>query len=220
MFEHPSKKDLKHLCLDLPIFPLPRFSLFPYTLTCLHVFEPRYVQLIEHVVAQQGCFAIPRLSSDWELANEPKPICSIAGLAQVVQVQELPQSRYNILISGIGRVEIHKDLYQAPDQLYRTVQASLLDEPQKSPSFDENYKLFRCLLSQVLSKSSKLSKELSCLFEKGIGHIQQINAVAHLFYRDADQRQDYLECSSMNKRVEMINDVLMTVLSLVPEAES
>ena len=47
MFEAPSPKDLERMCLNLPIFPLPRFSLFPYTLTHLHVFEPRYVQLVE-----------------------------------------------------------------------------------------------------------------------------------------------------------------------------
>ena len=219
MFECPSAKDLRNLCLDLPIFPLPRFSLFPYTLTCLHVFEPRYVQLIKNVKDYQGCFAIPRLSPNWESASEPKPICSVAGMAQVMQVQKLPQNRYNILIAGIGRVQIYKDLYKAPNQLYRTVQSKLLEEPQQSQSFKENYKLFRCLLSQVLLKSSKLSKELSCLFEKDISYVQQINAVAHLFYRDADQRQDYLESNCMNQRVEQLNDVLMTVLSLAPQAE-
>jgi Lon protease-like protein len=219
MFECPSVKDLKRLCLDLPIFPLPRFSLFPYTLTCLHVFEPRYVQLVEQVTDYQGCFAIPRLSPDWELANEPKPVCSVAGVAQVMQIQKLPQNRYNILIAGIGRVKIGNDLLRAPEQLYRTVRAKLLDEPKQSQTFNENYKLFRCLLSQVLLKSSKLSKELSCLFKKDVSHVQQINAVAHLFYRDADQRQDYLECNCMNERVEQLNDVLMTVLSLAPQAE-
>ena len=220
MFKCPSREELEALCTKLPIFPLPRFSLFPYTLTHLHIFEPRYVQLVEQVLTEDGCFAIPRLAAGWEMASEPKPVCSVAGIAQIVQIQKIPQNRYNILIAGVGRVSISNDLDGGPNQLYRTVQAKLLDTPQEELQFDEQYQLFRCLLSQILLQSSKLSKELSCLFDnQNIGRVQQINAVAHLFYRDADQRQQYLECNSLTQRVEQLNDLLMTVLSMVPQAE-
>lgn len=45
----------------LPIFPLQDVQLFPNSVLPLHVFEPRYVALVEHAMVSDGALAVATL---------------------------------------------------------------------------------------------------------------------------------------------------------------
>ena len=65
----------------LPVFPLPRVVFFPGTALPLHLFEPRYTEMIEDCL-ESGCtaMAVALLSPGWEDSYEGKPaIHEIAG---------------------------------------------------------------------------------------------------------------------------------------------
>jgi len=50
----------------MPLFPLPNLVFFPNTRLPLHVFEPRYRQLIADVLARDQRFGITLLQPGWE----------------------------------------------------------------------------------------------------------------------------------------------------------
>ena len=50
----------------LPLFPLPNLVFFPQTRLPLHIFEPRYRQMVADAVASDQRFGIVLLRPGWE----------------------------------------------------------------------------------------------------------------------------------------------------------
>jgi len=92
----------------IPLFPLPNVLLYPEAMLPLHVFEPRYVQMVEDMkAAGQDRMVLGLLETGWEDAYFEKPkVHPVAGLGKVLNVKSAPKGRYNLLVQGIRRVEV------------------------------------------------------------------------------------------------------------------
>jgi Lon protease-like protein len=114
---------------SLPIFPLPTAVLLPYEILPLHVFEPRYKEMIADVIENERPLAIVQLASGWEGDYERRPpVEPLCGAGVLVRHERLADGRYNVLVKGIARVEIVKEL--ASRRLYREVSARLAPDSQ------------------------------------------------------------------------------------------
>jgi Lon protease-like protein len=68
----------------VPVFPLPNFFLFPGTAVPLHIFEPRYRQLIEDLLDGPGRLAMAAVSDeDAARGLQNPPFFSIGGLGEI-----------------------------------------------------------------------------------------------------------------------------------------
>src|SRR5687767_2743897 len=83
---------------QLPLFPL-KVVLFPGALLPLHIFEPRYQQLLADVSAGEHRFG---LLPPGELGGLPAP-GTVGCEALVRAVQPLPEGRAHIVVSGERR---------------------------------------------------------------------------------------------------------------------
>ena len=72
MAEFPEFNLLQQVSQSIPLFPLGRTVILPYTILPLHVFEPRYVQLVKHIKENHNLFAIPRLKDLHDMTDEEK----------------------------------------------------------------------------------------------------------------------------------------------------
>lgn len=113
---------------ELPLFPLPNVLLYPDAILPLHVFEPRYVQLVEDL--NEGGLdeiVLGLLAPGWEdrYFDQP-PIQTIAGLGQVIRSNVAEQGRYNLLVQGVRRVRIVEEL--PSERLYRRVRIEEVEE--------------------------------------------------------------------------------------------
>jgi Lon protease-like protein len=117
---------------EAPMFPLPGVFLFPMQLMPLHVFEPRYRQMIEDCLDGPGRIVmatVPESAKD-ELPGAPE-VHTVAGLGEIARHQRLPDGRYVIWLAGLARVRID----EAPsDRLYRRVRYEILPEISAGPS--------------------------------------------------------------------------------------
>lgn len=106
----------------VPLFPLDGVVVLPQHVVPLHIFEPRYRQMIEHVLDGAGQIAMAVLAEP----NRPPPLGSLPRirpavcLGQVVRHERLPDGRFNILLQGICRARILEEQPAAVDRLYRT----------------------------------------------------------------------------------------------------
>jgi Lon protease-like protein len=103
----------------VPLFPLPNVFLFPGTRMPLHVFEPRYRELVQDLLDARGRLVMGTVleSHVGELACKP-PVLPIAGLGEIFHHEKLPDGRYYIWLAGLARVTVR----EAPsDRLYRRV---------------------------------------------------------------------------------------------------
>ena len=85
------------------LFPLPNLVLFPHVLQPLHVFEPRYRELVREALAGDGLIAMGTLLPGWESDYEGRPpVFPMACLGRIVSHHQLDDGSYNILLLGVG----------------------------------------------------------------------------------------------------------------------
>jgi Lon protease-like protein len=111
----------------LPLFPLPNAVLFPGAELPLHIFEPRYRAMTERALAGSRLILLGRLRPGYEPHyHERPPVFEVAGLGRITQDVSHPDGRFDILLSGIGRVRIVEEL--PPAEPYRLVRGEFLSD--------------------------------------------------------------------------------------------
>ena len=92
---------------EVPVMTLPKVAFFPQALLPLHIFEPRYRQMIREVLASNRLMAVAGLNPDPDLAGgQFEPPHRIAGIGLVRACQKNGNGTSNVLLQGLCRVEI------------------------------------------------------------------------------------------------------------------
>jgi len=111
----------------LPIFPLPGAALFPDALLPLHVFEPRYRELVRAVLASNRLLGVACLKPGFEPEYQGRPaVFDVFGFGEVVEHEALPDGRFNITLRGLGRARIIEEF--PAEHRFRVVHAELLSD--------------------------------------------------------------------------------------------
>jgi Lon protease-like protein len=119
--------------VELSIFPLPSVALFPGAALPLHVFEPRYRELVAHALAGRKILAVARLKPGFEGDYEGRPpVFDVCGVGVIESHNQRPDGRYDITLRGLSRVRILEEL--PPLQQYRQVRAELLRDTTAAQS--------------------------------------------------------------------------------------
>jgi len=91
--------------MHAPIFPLPTVNLFPETTASYHIFEPRYVEMIESVLEGDGLLALGVLKPGYEEDYYGSPeIYPVGCLGRIQSYEKLDNGKYNIVLEGLFRV--------------------------------------------------------------------------------------------------------------------
>ena len=120
--QDPSPSDIQ----EFPIFPLPNVVLFPRTVLPLHIFEPRYKQMVADALEGNRQIGMVLLQPGWEgRQNESPDTFNTGGMGLITQHKDLEEGRYNILLSGRHRYRIMEFVRETP---YRVARVRLLQE--------------------------------------------------------------------------------------------
>jgi Lon protease-like protein len=119
----------------LPIFPLS-VVLFPGTPLPLHIFEPRYKQMLSDCLAADRRFGITPAA---EAREAPGP-GTVGCVAEVRVNQELPDGRSNIVVVGGSRFVLSQLLDESLPYLVAVVQP-FEDDADSEPTADETQAL-------------------------------------------------------------------------------
>lgn len=147
------------------LFPLPNLVMFPHVMQPLHLFEPRYVQLLRDALAGDRLIAMALLAPGWELDYKGRPpICPVACLGKIVTHVPAEGNGQNILLLGLQRVAIQAEL--PPHRSYREARVTLLDDECPPADERERQKLRRELLSvfrELVPESSPAQEQVEQL---------------------------------------------------------
>jgi Lon protease-like protein len=91
--------------LSLPLFPL-NTVLFPGQVLPLHVFEPRYRQMIATCIEKGAPFGVALIQDGEEVDGPAKPY-EVGTTARITQVERLDDGRFNIISVGELRFRIN-----------------------------------------------------------------------------------------------------------------
>jgi Lon protease-like protein len=117
--------------MDLPnkiaLFPLPNFVFFPDVSAPLHIFEPRYREMIADVSTGSGIIGMTMLKGDWERDYYGAPDLYAIGCAgRISTLARLPDGRYNLMLDGMSEFRVVREFR---DHVYRTAEVEWLPTP-------------------------------------------------------------------------------------------
>lgn len=100
----------------LPLFPLPGALLLPGAELPLNIFEPRYLQMVEHALAQPRLIGMiqpmPSLNSE-----SRRDLAQVGSAGRISGFQETGDGRYLVVLKGVCRFRILEEV--ETDTLYR-----------------------------------------------------------------------------------------------------
>ena len=147
----------------IPIFPLPTVVFFPETYLPLHIFEPRYKEMVQDISTQGQCIGMALLKDGGEEQNsEAPPIHLLGCVGRIISSHGLSDGRFNIVLQGLHRCLYEEEVVSTP---YR--QARILRCSHKDP-FSLDFET-RNQLEQVTQEylSWKKAHELSQVIASG-----------------------------------------------------
>ncbi|HKA86137.1 MAG TPA: LON peptidase substrate-binding domain-containing protein [Haliangiales bacterium] len=189
----------------LPVFPLPDLVFFPGTLLPLHIFEPRYREMIADVLAGARPLAVVRIVKGHEAAQAGQPpICDVAGAGVLVGSDRLPDGRYNIMVRGVARVRV---LAEHPRRRsYREVRARVLPDTHttRPETLGPSHAALVALLDQLASAVPEGGDNLRQLARAMPTPAACADVVASAIVRDPDARQTLLELLDPADRLDQV----------------
>jgi hypothetical protein len=148
--------------IRVPIFPLAGALLFPRTQLPLHIFEPRYRDMVRDALAGEKLIAMVQPRDD----NEPPAVFEIGCLGRIIGSEELDDGRYNIVLEGISRIRIAGEIDVTTS--YRQVDADRI-----GLSADEEGEPLASIQRAEIERESRL-------YADALGYVVDWNSVARL----------------------------------------
>ena len=201
----------------VPVFPLSGLSLFPHMNLPLHIFEPRYVAMLQYALEHDKLIAI----ADVEPQADNPTLPPVLGAGVVLKVKELPGSRFNVLMHGITRLKLIEERPQIHS--FRQAHAEILmNEQDPEEELLERDLLARDLITQLAELHPP---EREALIER-LDHCptpELLSEVASArLLRDLLRRREAFGTLSPARRLDVLNEglgeLLLSVAGVVGEA--
>lgn len=114
---------------SLPIFPLPSVVLFPNVFLPLHIFEPRYRQMIADALSGDRIIGMVLLKPGYEGDYDGRPPIYGTGCSGLItHVERMEDGRYNLILRGLEKFIVHGEEDPAAGMQYRRALVTTVDE--------------------------------------------------------------------------------------------
>ena len=191
---------------ELPLFPLP-VVLFPGVPLPLHIFEPRYQRMLADVRAGDQLFGLSYFDAAEADADVP-PVGHVGCVAEVTEVQPLPDDRANILTVGLIRYRM--EAYVDRGDPYLVGRVEFFEDGEEDSSFlaqraEEVSKLFMRIARAVRI----INDERAALPELPPTEPERLSfLVAAAMELETEVKVELLELRSTSERLKRLRDLL------------
>jgi ATP-dependent Lon protease len=196
-----------HVPETVPVMTLPNTVFFPQALLPLHIFEPRYRQMLRDVLCSNRLFAVARLDSRQPGADEPLPAIASIGIIRACQKAENDTS--NLLLQGICRVEVKAIVREAP---YRIIAVKPISTT--AGSHHAELELLRFEVMRLLNLRRRLGTPVPKGMTQFLESIDDIDTFADIavfnLCEDSALKQLLLETLETRRRLQLFATALKT----------
>jgi Lon protease-like protein len=189
----------------LSLFPLTNVVLFPNVFLPLHIFEPRYREMIADALSGDRLIGMVLLKPGWEHEYEGRPAVYAVGCSGVItHAERLADGRYNIVLRGIERFRILHEDHTRP---YRLASVETALEEGASP--DDRLVLrhqrakLETLLAPAIEPAGGDMKIPAAMTDEDLVH-----ALAQYLDLEPIEKQALLEKTSLRARAESLVELL------------
>lgn len=185
--------------LRVPIFPLPGAILFPRSQLPLHIFEPRYREMIRDAIDGAGRIAMiqpHRLDDD-----NQAPLYKVGCLGEVVGIEELEDGRFNIVLMGSNRFRIVRESEVSAPYRCAEIDIEAFDDGEPPP-------LAMVQRAEVEREARRLGDALRLAVDwAAVSRLDDemlVNAIAQVAPFDVGAKQALLEQASLESRADLL----------------
>jgi Lon protease-like protein len=208
---------------DVPLFPLDAIVLLPQQVLPLHIFEPRYRQMIDHCLDGAGQIAMAVI--DEAPRHALSPIASLRPavcIGQIVQHEPLPDGRYNILLQGICRARIVRESPPAADRLYRAARLEPIgDANPDAAHLDALRSWIESELSQGPLRHLSLAEHVvEYVRDDSVPNAAVFELISFALLSDPGTRYRLLAEGDLDRRARILESELRDLASLITRSES
>lgn len=200
------------------LFPLPNLVLFPSVMQPLHIFEPRYRQMMTDALEDDRLLALAMLKPGWEEDYHKKPpIYPVVCLGQIYKEERLPDGRFNLLLHGLKRAQILEEL---PSQkLYRIARVQLLNDV--APTSADRELLLRTQLGEQMEtwfiKQNQSVDQLETLLKSSLALGALCDIFSFALPLPIEVKQGLLEEVNVESRARRLQEFLEPNVEKGPE---
>jgi Lon protease-like protein len=196
---------------QLPLFPLP-VVLFPGVPMPLHIFEARYREMLTDICIGSKLFGLSYFDPSKSSLEVP-PAGHIGCVAEVTEVQILPDGRSNIMTVGVIRYVVNG--YRETGDLYLVVEVSFFEDDAEDPD------LLSGIASEVSDLFMRIAQAVSILGDSRVSlpalpetDPEQLSFfVAAAMDLDAEVKCELLEMRSTSERLTRLQELMENVVS-------
>jgi Lon protease-like protein len=171
--------------LRVPIFPLAGALLFPRAQLPLHIFEPRYREMIQ-----------PSGPGD-----DKPPVYPVGCLGEIVGVEEMEDGRFNIVLLGLSRFRLLGEMDLETPYRVADVDPEALDDSEPEP-------LGLAQRAEVEREARRLGDALGLVVDwAAVSRLHDemlVNAIAQVAPFDVGAKQALLEAVSLADRADLL----------------
>jgi Lon protease-like protein len=193
----------------LPIFPLPNVVLFPNVFLPLHIFEPRYREMVADAIRNDRMIGMVLLRPGWQREYDGRPPVYPIGCSGVItHFDRLDDGRYNIVLRGVERFRILEE----DDRLsYRRARIEHL--PEMTCCAEDR--------AAIRTQRAKLDSLLAPIIERSLSDLagdaripaampdeDLVNALAQYLDLEPLEKQALLEKRNLRSRAESLVELL------------
>jgi len=211
-FDTENLLNLENFSGIIPLFPLPDIVFFPNSLLPLHVFEPRYRQMVEDIIDSERIIGMVLLKAGWEKNYHDKPeIFSVGCMGRIISIEVEKDGRSNIVLYGLKRIRFAEILHRAP---YRLARVNLMEDIHETNEEGHQKRIIELISrwNSILGKEYK-SHRINLDFNLALGTLTDSitpQVVSNIFHM-----QEFLEEANVLKRADMILEHLETKLEII-----
>jgi len=196
------EKEIKYF----PIYPLSQTVFFPKTKIPLHISEEKYKMMVSDCLVSKGFLGIAHIKDGQEaVVSGLPPVFKILTVGKIIDSEELPDRKYNILIEGIERGKIISEIKNDPYPMAKiTPLNDFIEVGRKAEVVEVTKEMFRLTgnFSNILPQYSKIIKKIiSSYLHPGI----IADMLAFTFVTDNYDKQCILSELNILRRVQLIS---------------
>lgn len=174
------------------LFPLPELVVFPHAMQPLHIFEPRYCEMLAESLASDRLIAMATLQGGMTSQHDP-PIASTICLAKIISHAEVEDDQHNILLVGTRRATIIREIDAG--RPFRIAEVQVADDIYPPSGAEARLALKKDLLTafgEIIPPSANAQQNLYELMagQMGLGPITDI--ISYTLPFEVDEKLELL----------------------------
>ena len=192
---------------SIPIFPLPNVVMFPNVVLPLHIFEPRYRQMVHRALDGDRLIGMVLLRPGYESDYEGAPAIYRVGCAgSMTHVERLPDGRFNIVLKGVTKFRVEREEPPTDDVLFRTAHVTPVAEDLAERDhgvLQERRSQLESRLAPLFTAAGSTNRLPEILSDEDL-----INALAQYLALEPIEKQALLELDGPVARAQALMELL------------